>query len=168
MKNCILRTCVNWDSENVFHVTNCWLDTGVQPNMVARIFLHASFMEEVRNEHSLALCSATNDPIATLRQIELYLGYGDFCAKTISIMVKILSRNVVIGTDFKDKNVTTIYPMERQLKQLRSRQIAILFNRCLGQVSNGHHVGPAKRRAPRQYSNLEKWNKHTVKLRVER
>lgn len=88
--------------ENVLHFINCLMDTDTQPNLVARSFFPAQWMEEVSNEHSFDLCLAMNDPILTLGQTELFLRLGDLCVKTIFFVVESLSVNNYMGTDLMD------------------------------------------------------------------
>lgn len=113
--------------ENLLHKTNCLSRTGVQPRLVVRSFLPASWMIEVRNEHSMNLCYAMNERTITLGQIKLYRRRGDLCAKKIINVVKTLSVNIIIAIYFIDKYLTSMYPTERRLKPPRSRPDAILL-----------------------------------------
>lgn len=83
-------------------------------------------MEKVRNEHSLNLCSATNDKIITLGLSELYVKPSDIRAKIESIVIKGFPVNILIRTDCMGEYVTGGYPTKRQLKALRSKPSAIL------------------------------------------
>lgn len=67
--------------------------------------------------------------------MDLYIGLGDLCAKTIFNIVETLSINIVIGTDFVDKIVKSIHLTRSWLKLLPSTSIAMFSN------------GPSEKRA---------------------
>lgn len=111
--------------ENVSHTNNCLLNADTQLDLVTSRFLPASWMEEVRNKHSCNLCSATNDLIVILAQIELYVRLLNLRGMNISIVIDTMSINNLIGNYFMDKFGTGIHPMERMINSLRSRSITI-------------------------------------------
>lgn len=83
-------------------------------------------MGQVEKEYNLYLYPATNDSIVTLKHINIYLRLGDLWTETSFVVVEALSVNILIGTNFMDKYVRSIYPIERILKPLGSKLIAIL------------------------------------------
>lgn len=56
--------------------------------MFVRSLLPVSWINEVSSEGSLNLCSAANDPIVTLGQIELYVRHVDLHANSIFIVAE--------------------------------------------------------------------------------
>lgn len=81
-----IRASIGIDAD-VLRTTNCLLDTAAQPIIVSESFLPASQMKEARKEHSMNLCSATNDSSSTLGQIKFYLILCDLHAKAINSLV---------------------------------------------------------------------------------
>lgn len=166
-ENCVFRTHY-WIGmmEDVLHAANCLLDTGVQLHIVGRSFLSDSWMEGVNDEHILNFCSAMNDAIITFRQNELYLKPGDLRAKKIFLVVEKLSVSILIETYIKDKYFTCIYPTERQLNHLSSRQIAFLST----EASNKQVIATAsvQQEGERRVSNKigEKAIEPAIKLKV--
>lgn len=121
---------------NILYTTNYVLVIGTQLYIVVKSFLLASWMNEVENEHlHLNLCSATNDRIITLGQVKLYIELSDLCTMTKLNEIESLSVSMLIGTDFMDKHVTSIYITKRKLKPLSSGRIAILSIGGQGQIA---------------------------------
>lgn len=84
------------------------------------------FINKSRIRHILNMYYAMKDPIISLEQIELYLEFSELRAKTTINVVLTRSVKILIGTDFMDAYVKSIYRTERRLRPLRSRWIDIL------------------------------------------
>lgn len=123
---------------------------------------------KVRIEHSLHLCSVTNNPIITLGKIKIYLTPSGLRVETILNMVETLSVNILIGSNLVDKYVTKIYPTERQLRPLLSRPITILSKKASERLFIA--TAKAQQEEERHAINniLESEIKPTFKLRVAR
>lgn len=105
--------------QNLLHTTICLWDTDAQPSLVAKSFIPALWMIGLRKKHSLNLSSATNDPIVTLVQVELFRRLVDLYAKTIFNMAETLSVRILIRTRYMSKYVTSMHPTEKQVRPLR-------------------------------------------------
>lgn len=91
---------------------------------MSRSYFSVSWMKDVRNEHNLKPCFATNDPIITLGKIELYLKLDVVRVKTIFTVVETFPVNVIIVTEFMDKYVLVIH-LQKDSSSPSSKLIAI-------------------------------------------
>lgn len=109
---------------------------------------------------------ATSDSIITLGQIRPWFRLEDLRANKVFNVVEPLSVNIFIETDFKDKYLTGIYPMERCFKPLRSSSIAILLTEASDKlVITTASTQPKEELQDSTYSG-ESETKSTVKLRI--
>lgn len=97
-----------------------------------------------------------NDPIATLRQIDLYKRLDDLRTKAIFNMLEAISLNILIGTYFMNNYVTSIYPRERRLNALSWRPIAILSTVVSVKLVKAA-VSSEKEQTPQQWLHAWKW-----------
>lgn len=72
----------------------------------------------MRKDHNLNLRFATNDPMLTIGQLELYLTFRYLLPKKIFSVVETLLVTILIETMFKDTYVTSICPTERRAKPI--------------------------------------------------
>lgn len=98
----------------------------MKPRLVAKSFLSALWMKEVRTKHGLNSCSATNGSIITLAYLELSSRHRGLHAMTIFNAIETLWVKTLIEIDFMDKYIINIYSTEIRLEPLCSRPGAML------------------------------------------
>lgn len=122
--------------------------------------------EKGRNEHSLKLCSAKNDQIITLGQIDLSVRLRCPRCKTIYNVVEASLVKILIGIDFMDHFVTNMYRTERHLKPLHSRRIAIFSTRPLDKFAISYVSAQQEEERHEGNYTQERETKNIVMLRV--
>lgn len=120
----------------------------------------------MKNEQNVNLLSSMDGQIITLGKVDPYIRLGNLRAKTTFNVIEAIFVNIVVGTNFMDKHVTSIHFTKRWLIPRRSRLTVILSSRASDKLAITTALSQEEKEHCHSDYNYGSEMIYTVKLRV--